>query len=382
VMVVREVHGTVISYPVVETVQKDNICHLVFAPVRSSDPTLAVRAKKMAEDAVRTFDGAGVFGVEMFLMPDDTILVNEIAPRPHNSGHYTIEACHTSQYTNHLLAILDLPLGSPSLKVSSTVMLNLIGSSTSLDPIIKTCRAALDVPGTSIHLYGKGECRKGRKMGHITIVGDSDAEVRERLRPLLASLPDATPQSEALYSPPPPAKGFPHSFPLVGIIMGSDSDLPTMLPAARILDSFELPYELTIISAHRTPDRMRDYARGAASRGMRCIIAGAGGSAHLPGMVAAMTSLPVVGVPVRGSALDGVDSMWSIVQMPRGIPVATVAINNSTNAALLAVRIVGAGIPSVLEKMDRYLRDLESEVLGKVEKLEEVGWEAYEVKRH
>jgi phosphoribosylaminoimidazole carboxylase len=117
-------------------------------------------------------------------------------------------------------------------------------------------------------------------------------------------------------SPPPPAKSHSHSFPLVGIIMGSDSDLPTMLPAARMLDKFNVPYELTIISAHRTPGRMVQYAHEAAGRGLKCIIAGAGGAAHLPGMVASETVLPVIGVPVKASVLDGVDSLYSIVQMP------------------------------------------------------------------
>lgn len=163
--------------------------------------------------------------------------------------------------------------------------------------------------------------------------------------------------------------------------MGSDSDLPVMLPAARILDRFRIPYELTIVSAHRTPDRLVEYARSASTRGLRTIIAGAGGAAHLPGMVASMTALPVIGVPVKGSTLDGVDSLHSIVQMPRGIPVATVAINNGTNAGLLAVRILAAGMPTLITAMDEYLNGLRDEVMGKVKKLEEVGWEKYEVKR-
>ncbi|KAI9428418.1 Phosphoribosylaminoimidazole carboxylase pure domain-containing protein [Lactarius indigo] len=147
--------------------------------------------------------------------------------------------------------------------------------------------------------------------------------------------------------------------------MGSDSDLPVMLPAAHILDRFRVPYELTIVSAHRTPDRLVAYARSAAPRGLRVIVAGAGGAAHLPGMVAAMTALPVIGVPVKGSSLDGVDSLHSIVQMPRGIPVATVAINNGTNAGLLAVRILAAGNPSLVREMEDYLKGLEKEVLVK-----------------
>lgn len=199
-------------------------------------------------------------------------------------------------------------------------MLNLIGHSSSMSEITVTTNVALSVPGASVHLYGKSECRKGRKMGHITVVADSDTELRARLRPLLESLPSSSPKETDLFAPAPvlPGAGFSSSHPLIGVIMGSDSDLPVMLPAARILDQFKIPYELTIVSAHRTPDRLVEYARSASARGLRTIIAGAGGAAHLPGMVAAMTALPVIGVPVKGSTLDGVDSLHSIVQMPVG----------------------------------------------------------------
>lgn len=248
-----------------------------------------------------------------------SVFVNEIAPRPHNSGHYTIEACETSQYENHLRAILSLPLGSTALRVPSAAMLNLLGASSNMSDIRTVAAHALTVPGASVHLYGKSECRKGRKMGHITVTANSDAERSERIRPLLECFPSPSPAAELeRYAPlaPQAGSGLSSRQPLVGIIMGSDSDLPVMTPAARVLDQFGVPYELTIVSAHRTPDRMTGYARAAASRGLRVVIAGAGGAAHLPGMVAAMTSLPVIGVPVKGSSLDGVDSLHSIVQMP------------------------------------------------------------------
>ena len=132
------------------------------------------------------------------------------------------------------------------------------------------------------------------------------------------------------------------SKPVVGIVMGSDSDLPVMSKAAEILDRLQVPYELTVVSAHRTPDRMYDYAKSAKERGLKVIIAGAGGSAHLPGMIAAMTVLPVIGVPVQTKALGGLDSLYSIVQMPPGIPVAAVAINGALNAGLLAAKILAA----------------------------------------
>ena len=163
----------------------------------------------------------------------------------------------------------------------------------------------------------------------------------------------------------------------VGIIMGSDSDLPVMKAAAEILDELGLEYELTVISAHRTPERMVDYAKAAADRGIDVIIAGAGGAAHLPGMVASLTALPVIGVPVKTSALSGQDSLLSIVQMPKGVPVATVAINNAANAGILAASIIGTADPKVREAVASYKKSLESMVLAKAEKLESRGWQAY-----
>ncbi len=147
--------------------------------------------------------------------------------------------------------------------------------------------------------------------------------------------------------------------PPVGIIMGSDSDWPTMEPAAEALAEFGLRFEVGVVSAHRTPDRMLDYARTAADRGVRVIIAGAGGAAHLPGMVAAATPLPVIGVPVPLKYLDGMDSLLSIVQMPAGVPVATVSIGGGRNAGLLAVRILGASDAGLRTRMVRFQEDLE-----------------------
>lgn len=157
--------------------------------------------------------------------------------------------------------------------------------------------------------------------------------------------------------------------PVVGIIMGSDSDLKVMQAAADILDQLQVAYELTIVSAHRTPDRMFEYARGAQQRGLKVIIAGAGGAAHLPGMVAALTVLPVIGVPVAVTALQGQDSLLSIVQMPKGIPVATVAIDNATNAGLLAAQIIGTSDEAVRAKIQSFRDKQTQTVLDKAEKL-------------
>ncbi len=159
---------------------------------------------------------------------------------------------------------------------------------------------------------------------------------------------------------------------LVGIIMGSDSDLPVMSEAAKILDKLSIPYELTIISAHRTPQRMYDYAQSAVEKGLKVIIAGAGGAAHLPGMTAALTPLPV-----KTSTLSGVDSLYSICQMPPGIPVATVAINGAQNAGLLAAQIIGAFQPEVLQKVADYKKELLDMVEQKAQKLETIGYAQY-----
>ena len=164
---------------------------------------------------------------------------------------------------------------------------------------------------------------------------------------------------------------------LVGIIMGSDSDLNVMSDACRVLEELGVSFETTIVSAHRTPLRMVEYAKRAADRGLRVIIAGAGGAAHLPGMVAALTDLPVVGVPVRGSSLDGLDSLLSIVQMPRGVPVATVAINNARNAGLLAARILGVADAGIRRRLEEYRSAAEREVLGKARALEDGGYAKY-----
>ncbi len=160
----------------------------------------------------------------------------------------------------------------------------------------------------------------------------------------------------------------------VGIIMGSKSDLPVMRQAAEILTELGVQYEMTVVSAHRTPDRMLEYARSARDRGIGVIVAGAGGAAHLPGMVASLTSLPVVGVPVKSSnSIDGWDSILSILQMPSGIPVATVALDGGRNAGLMAARILGVGDSALAQKLDAYSNSLKDKVMGTIEDVEEAG---------
>ncbi|SCZ88075.1 BZ3500_MvSof-1268-A1-R1_Chr10-2g02828 [Microbotryum saponariae] len=420
VMVVRGADGSTRSYPAVETVHRDSICHIVYAPLRplcdgdygvgsKQKGVFSISAKPVDERAqelaVRAIDAlgegaVGVFGVEMFWLSDGQfllvdsgdscaiadltsmstgrLLLNEIAPRPHNSGHYTIEACSISQYTAHLYAILSLPLPPIQFLPRSSAMLNLLGLSSSAQSDFMgpsgVVRKAIEF-GAAVHLYGKAGCRKGRKMGHVTIVGESDEIVRSQLEQLVELLPGEYAEKAQRQEATRSARS-----PLVSIVMGSDSDLPIMLNASSVLRQFEIPFELSIVSAHRTPGRMVEFARTAASRGIRVIIAGAGGAAHLPGMIASETILPVIGVPVKGSSLDGVDSLYSIVQMPRGIPVAAMAINNSMNAGLLAVRILAAGGMGRLNKaLAEYAAGLEDEVLAKVQTLENIGWDAYAI---
>lgn len=164
----------------------------------------------------------------------------------------------------------------------------------------------------------------------------------------------------------------------VGIIMGSKSDLPIMSEAAAALEELGVGYELTVVSAHRTPERMVDYANSARDRGLKVIIAGAGGAAHLPGMVASMTSLPVIGVPIKSSnSIDGWDSVLSILQMPGGIPVATVALNGAKNAGILAASIIGAFDTSIGKNLDQYKEGLKAKVIESAEELETKGWKKF-----
>ena len=163
----------------------------------------------------------------------------------------------------------------------------------------------------------------------------------------------------------------------VGIVMGSDSDMPVMAQAADVLKKLGVEFEMTIISAHREPDVFFQYGKSAEEKGYKVIIAGAGKAAHLPGMCAALFPMPVIGIPMKTSDLGGVDSLYSIVQMPSGIPVATVAINGGTNAGILAAKILATSDPELLERLKQYSKNLKHDVMKKAEKLDEIGYEAY-----
>jgi phosphoribosylaminoimidazole carboxylase len=279
-----------------------------------------------------------------------------------------------SQFEAHLHAILDLPIPTHMLQLRQpSIMLNILGGVTP-DAHMQLVKAALQV-GSKVHLYGKGSGTLGRKMGHITITARTMSEAECRLTPLLqvydvvAGRSDSKPNLNVESTNP--------ARPVVAVLMGSDSDLKTMEPGIAILRKFNIPHTVRVTSAHRTPKLMFEFANNAIKNGIKVIIAGAGGAAHLPGMVASETSLPVIGVPVKASVLDGVDSLYSIVQMPRGVPVATVGISNSTNAALLAARILGVEDLRVRGEVERFQASNAEESTKKDIKLQKLGSERY-----
>lgn len=365
VMVIRteEDDGTLkgcVAYPAVETIHEESICTKVFMPPRGVSEEIAEAARKLATEVIKTVWGRGVFAVEMFVLEDGSLMVNEVAPRPHNSGHHTIEAVpYMSQFKAQLYAVLDLPVPDKlTPRVKSAIMLNILGGAKpeSHHELSKLARGTYgDDFDVYLHLYGKAS-KPGRKIGHITITGscsikeleakskkliDMVDQIRldriqaalETLRPTQESAP-AVNGSKSPEGPEPVPKTIragdkienraelepkpltEESKPLVLVTMGSDSDLPVLKAGLDILREFNVPYTLDITSAHRTPKYMMKVADEAAGKGIKVIIAAAGGAAHLPGMISSETPLPVIGVPVKATHLDGIDSLLSIVQMP------------------------------------------------------------------
>ncbi|KAI9667480.1 MAG: phosphoribosylaminoimidazole carboxylase ade2 [Bathelium mastoideum] len=374
VMVVKT-KDDVLAYPTVETIQENSICKLVYAPARGISQDVAQAAQNLAKRAVHAFPGKGVFGVEMFLLPDNTVQVLEIAPRVHNSGHYTIEACGMSQFAAHLRAILDLPIPEKSLKLRSpAVMLNILGGAAPQSHQ-KLVGRALRVPNAWCHLYGKGDARPGRKMGHITVVGTSMSEAENAIYPLLQAF-DTLQRERSdidhshLAEPISAAPGFQS---VVGVTAGSQSDQNVLQTCYDVLSKLQIPFERRITSAHRSPELMASYAKDAEARGIKVLIAAAGGAAHLPGMVAAFSRvIPVVGLPIKPSVGDGMDSLLSMTNMPRGTPVLTVGVNNGVNAALVAARILAMWDNDLRDRLIAYAGEAERESRENDRKLQEI----------
>lgn len=350
----REWESSTLSYPTVETVHEDSICKLVYAPARSLSVETNRAAQQLARRAVASFKGKGIFGVEMFLLKDNSILVNEIAPRPHNSGHYTIEACRLSQYDTHLLAILDRPIPAKGLKLlKPSIMLNILGGE---DPrsYLKLANAA-DAIGAKVHLYGKGTATKGRKMGHLTILGETMEEAESEVKSLIAIADDIRTEKVPRESE---RKTLSKSSgqPSVGVMAGSISDQDVLKGCYKTLKDLEIPFEKGIKSAHRTPDEMAKYAKEAGARGIKVIIGAAGGAAHLPGMMAAHSGpVPVIGLPIKPTVGDGSDSLVSMTNMPNGCPVLTVGVNKAVNAALGAARILAGWDDALASRLKAYV---------------------------
>ncbi|KAL8846951.1 MAG: hypothetical protein Q9221_007993 [Calogaya cf. arnoldii] len=369
----------VVPYSVVETIHEDSICSKVFMPPRHVSPTVCKEAQKLACKVVRHLSGRGVFAVEMFMTTEGELLVNEIAPRVHNSGHMTIETVpYMSQFKAHLTSIRDglFPINvEPT--VNSSIMINILGGAQpdSYRRLIEKAESMddehLDI---HVHEYGK-QSKPSRKIGHITITSPVGIKELEKLVQPIVDVADEIRQERLQLSNK--ASAAAKDKPLVLVTMGSDSDLPVLKAGIDMLSQFNVPYEVNITSAHRTPERMGEVAAKAALQGIKVIIAAAGGAAHLPGMMAAYTTLPVIGVPVKATHLDGQDSLLSIVQMPKGVPVATVGINNSVNAALLAIRILGSFDPRLQQKMSDYHDSSKKEVEEKAKRLKEIGMDAY-----
>lgn len=287
-------------YPIVETIQEDGICKEVICPTPLSSHVrkqITYITKKM----LLKFNTKGVFAIE-FLYDGNEIYVNEISPRVHNSGHYTIEATNCSQFEQHIRSILDLECIEPKMTMSYFKMTNVLGTGEEINQQIFN--------NPNFHWYHKQPknkyFKKNRKIGHYT---------KELL---ITEIP----------------------YPLIYIVMGSSSDLPHLQPGIDLLKKYNIPIYVNVVSAHRSPNWMFSFAEEFESKCGRVIIAAAGGAAHLPGMLASITPLPVIGVPIPTKHLGGQDSLYSIVQMPDGVPVATVGIGKSKNAAILAMKIL------------------------------------------
>ncbi|KAL9080392.1 MAG: hypothetical protein Q9157_000848 [Trypethelium eluteriae] len=375
VMVVKTKDGA-LTYPTVETVQENSICKLVYAPARGISREVAQAARDLAKRAVQAFPGKGVFGVEMFLLDDDTVQVLEIAPRVHNSGHYTIEACGISQFAAHLRAILDLPVPEESLELEQpAVMLNILGGATPWSHQTLAERA-LEVPKARCHLYGKGEARPGRKMGHITVTAPSLLEAERATCPLIETCDTLQRERKDIDLPPQLPQLMPSGteIPIIGVTAGSQSDQNVLQTCYDVLSGLRIPFERRITSAHRSPELMASYAKEAEARGIKVLIAAAGGAAHLPGMVAAFSRvIPVVGLPIKPSLGDGTDSLLSMTNMPRGTPVLTVGVNNAVNAALAAARIVAMWDSELRERLIAYSGEAENESRENDRKLQAKG---------
>lgn len=320
--------------------------------------------RDVATRACATFKSAGLFAVEFFYVYEPgceggRLFINEIAPRVHNSGHHTIETYNASQFETLARILLQMPLIQPQLHatIGGFVMRNLYVNDDNCETRCKLVNHMIipdAIRGPFAHDYQKGVAKKWRKMGHVTCTGETQSEATAKMQWCKLGNVVEFIRDEAAAPPP-----------RIGIVMGSESDWPVMVEACQVLRFLNVPYEVTVVSAHRTPQRLVTYAATATERGIRVIIAGAGGAAHLPGMIASFVdaTVPVIGIPVKTATLNGIDSLYSIVQMPPGVPVACMAINGAKNAAILAVQILAVADSDLRVRLTEYRSHLEDAVL-------------------
>lgn len=318
---------------------------------------------------LETLNYVGLLAIEFFITQDDKILINELSPRPHNSGHHTIERYNMSQnevlrriLTNQSFDQLEIKsphsnLNNDNSKDYYTMMTNILGKENNPTPQIN--KTLFYHPDYHLHYYNKTPERPNRKMGHLTYhFSNKQYSLKDLM--LIAQRMKA---SVNLINPEQIKNQPPNNITDVAIIMGSSSDLPVVNEAIKTLNEFNVSYRVKVVSAHRTPQAMLNFAKTAKQNGYQVIIAAAGGAAHLPGMVASATTLPVVGIPVNSSnSIRGIDSLLSINQMPGGIPVATMAINGAKNAALYAMRILALSDPNLEQLLEIYETTLQEKV--------------------
>lgn len=364
IIIGRNNNQEIFLYDPVETVaNSQHQLDYLLCPAPMLSNTIKKKIRSMAIHLATELQLIGIMAVEFFLSQENNNLyINEISPRPHNTGHHTLDVYPVNQFELLTKCLLNLPLPNSVPPSSPTLMINLIGTD---DYVINSENFETSLfakPNFQIYCYNKSVSFPGRKLGHLTCLLNqplpSCPELEESYNPFGL---DATPKiinlmKHALFTPPSPKQS-----PLVSIIMGSSSDLSVMKEAEVILQEFRVPYEIKIVSAHRTPLEMTKFAQMAQTRGIKVIIAGAGGAAHLPGMVASLTTLPVIGIPIKSSnSIEGIDSLLSICQMPGGIPVATMAINGAKNGGLLAIRILSthnSNLQQLIELYQVYLKE-------------------------
>lgn len=356
VIISRNLDGETLIFPITEMVFNDkNMLDYLICPAEMSDDML----RQIRDLATTIADGlnlVGILAIELF-ESEGKIYVNEMAPRVHNSGHHTQNMLDHSQFDIFVRCLLRLSPPDDLIPVAPYgATVNLLGPLTGVgQPIylLYEMLGALDHQ-VYIHIYDKKKSTPSRKLGHVNILADTKIELLEKIKIVQETAKIAIAKSDSYKVEP-----------VVGVIMGSDSDLKIMTEAIDVLRQFNIPYETKIVSAHRDSEGMLEYGKRAISRELEIIIAGAGGAAHLPGMIASATSLPVIGVPIKSSnSIDGWDSILSILQMPNGVPVATVNLNGAKNAALLAVRMLGRKIET-----DMYRQDLKERVANMNENL-------------